>query len=431
MRNIKKMHSILITVILCLILASCNNGPTDQGSVELHTPPEVLIEAESYNDSEGMFQEHSNGNDQIMVHSETEGWLAFDVDIPVAGRYRSQIRVRSASDSNSVFWIEDYYDNKDDRTYNITGIIPCENDDADSMFILYVDGTPLNAGLHKMKLHIGSGKMEVDWIKFTLLRPHMPTPKIMTQNTSGDEWKVVWSDEFEGTGLPDTTKWLFDIGNWGWGNFELQYYTDRRPENARLENGCLVIEAHKNDMGHPWTSARLTTRSKVSFLYGKIEFRAKVPPKRGNWAAGWTLGDEYVDELSWPYCGEIDILESVGYEMDDESGHGKAHASIHCGAYYFKLNNQPTSTIDVENMKDEFHTYAVEWYPGEIRAYVDGQHYLSYNDASSELSWPFDKPQNIILNLAMGGGWGGAMGMDESMTSQKFIIDYVRVYELR
>ena len=228
--------------------------------------------------------------------------------------------------------------------------------------------------------------------------------------------------------MPDTSKWNYDIGDWGWGNNELQYYTENRAENARLVDGNLIIEAIKDQEGD-WTSARLTTRGKVSFLYGRIEFRAKVPLHRGNWAAGWTLGDEYVDEKSWPYCGEIDILESVGYEINDTTGDGTAHASAHCGAYYFKLGNQPTGILEVENMNNDFHIYAVDWTPNGIVASVDGHPYFTYDDISTDLSWPFNKPQNIILNLAMGGGWGGLKGMDESVKSQQFIVDYVRVYK--
>jgi beta-glucanase (GH16 family) len=184
-------------------------------------------------------------------------------------------------------------------------------------------------------------------------------------------------------------------------------------------------------MGEEWTSARITTRGKTSFLYGRIEFKAKVPAEKGNWAAGWTLGDTYVDELSWPYCGEIDILESVGYEMDDETGNGIAHASVHSKAYYFKIGNQKSFTTEVENMDDEFHIYAVEWTPNEILGFVDDVEYFKYVNPGTEDAWPFDQPQNIILNLAMGGGWGGAQGMDETVTSQKMIIDYVRVLELQ
>ena len=278
-----------------------------------------------------------------------------------------------------------------------------------------------------MKVHFDR-PVHIDWIGFELMRPRRVTPRVMKQEMQGNEWKLVWSDEFEGAAI-DTSYWTYDLGDWGWGNNELQYYTEADTTNARLENGALVIEARKAGSGNGWTSARLTTREKLSFLYGKIEFRAKVPSGRGNWAAGWTLGDDYVDELSWPYCGEIDILESVGFEMDDLTGNGKAHASAHSGAYYFKLGNQPTGIIDVENMNNAYHQYSVEWTPGWIKAYVDDSLYITYDDTSTDLSWPFDRPQNIILNLAMGGGWGGAHGVDENLTSQKMIIDYVRVYE--
>ncbi len=271
----------------------------------------------------------------------------------------------------------------------------------------------------------------VDWISFTLLKRHQVTPQILTQHTEGENWVVVWADEFDKGSMLDTSRWTYDIGNWGWGNNELQYYTEGRMENARIENGNLIIESHKNDLNEKWTSARITTRGKTSFIYGKIEIRATVPLERGNWAAGWTLGDKYVDELAWPYCGEIDIMESVGFELDDQTGDGLAHASVHCGAYYFKLNNHHTSITEVKNMNEEFHLYAIEWSPDFIKAYVDDLLYFTYDDTSDTLTWPFNEPQNIILNLAMGGGWGGAQGMDETVTSQQIVVDYVRVYEQR
>jgi beta-glucanase (GH16 family) len=252
----------------------------------------------------------------------------------------------------------------------------------------------------------------------------------MKQSTVGDQWKVVWEDDFDRLEI-DTSKWMYDIGDWGWGNNEIQYYTEYDPNNAYIKDGSLIIEAKKDPMGEGWTSARLTTRSKVSFIFGKIEFRAKVPSARGNFAAGWMLGDEYIDEASWPGCGKIDILGSVGYEMDDVTGQGMAHASAHRGTYYFNLGNQPTGIIEVDHMNTEYHTYSVEWTPSNIRAFVDDHHYITYNDSSTDLSWPFDKPQNLVVNLAMGGGWGGYYGIDESITSLKLIIDYVRVYELQ
>ena len=352
-------------------------------------------------------------------------WLEYRVDVPVSGRYRISIGTKGTTDSSYV-WIEDHVHNKDNRTYNITSNIDVEKGDV--FGTVTRDGSPLRAGKHDIRIHMVNG-LEIKSVDFELLRKHKVTPKTLTQNMEGEEWEIVWNDEFDGEGIVDTTKWTYDIGNWGWGNGELQYFTAFRPENARQEGGNLIIEAHKNDMDNPWTSARLTTRGKTTFLYGKVEFRAKVPAEKGNWAAGWMLGDEYVDELSWPYCGEIDILESVGYQMDNETGNGTAHSSAHCGAYYFKLGNQATGTTPVSNMNNEFHTYSVVWTPDSMTAYVDDKAYFTYDDTSSELTWPFDKPQNIILNLTMGGGWGGLEGMDESVQKQQMIIDYVRVYQ--
>ena len=368
-------------------------------------------------------------SDYVKVNS--KGWLEYKIQVNETGRYKIRL-TGSASDSSDVAcWIEDNVYNKDGRTYNITGNMMLKKASVSGINnMIQKDGSPLDSGLHLMRLHYDTGTVVFNKICFDLIRKHKNSPVVFTQKTSGKKWKLVWSDEFNGSGLPDTLKWTFDIGNWGWGNNELQYYTAKRVENARQEDGNLIIEARKDDGVYSWSSARLTTRGKESFLYGKIEFRAKVPAGRGTWAAGWLLGDEYRDELSWPYCGEIDVLENVGFEMDQKTGNGKTHASIHCGAYYFKLGNQPTSIVDVNNMTNEYHVYSIEWLNGGISILIDGKKYFDYHDTSTNLTWPFNKPQNLILNLAMGGGWGGAKGMDPEMKSAKFIIDYVRVYEL-
>ena len=429
-------HLLFISVcVLGGMLYSC--GPAQEqesdtavAEVEEGYPLTITVNAEDFSSATGELQvETTSEGGKYIVIPEGENSVEFEITVPTAGRYQLNVHANAAS-AETTAWVEDYIDNKDDRTYNVTGniSIPASTDNAE-FAISGKDGSPLNKGPHKMRLHLKGGGANVAQLTFHLMREHKLTPQTLTQKTDGKEWKVVWSDEFDVDGLPDTTKWTFDIGNWGWGNNELQYYTDKHTENARVENGNLIIEARKNDMDQLWTSARLTTRGKTTFLYGRIEFKAKVPVEKGNWAAGWTLGDEYVDELSWPYCGEIDILETVGYELNDTTGNGKAHASAHCGAYYFKLNNQPTGIVDVENMKEEYHIYAVDWTPEGITAYVDGEPYFTYEDTSSELAWPFNKNQNIILNLAMGGGWGGLQGMNETVTSQKYIIDYVRVYE--
>lgn len=381
---------------------------------------EIIIEAEKFSSSSDTNLTAEPNSE--FVELTNKGWLGFDVSFETAGRYKVEVIAKSTAGAS--VWLEDYIDNKDGRTYNVTGSLKVNSKEFSSSS---VDGSPFNKGTHKMKLHYDGNDLQIDKIKLTLMIKHQLTPETLTQNMEGEEWELVWSDEFEGETL-DTTKWLYDVGNWGWGNNELQYYTDSRTENTRLEEGNLIIEARKNDMGQEWTSARLTTRGKTTFLYGKIEFKAIVPREKGNWAAGWTLGDSYVDELSWPYCGEIDIMESVGYEVNDETGDGISHATVHTPAYYFKINNQISSTKEVKNIAGEFHTYAVEWTPTEIKGLVDDEVYYLYDKTANEKEWPFNKPQNIILNLAMGGGWGGAQGMDTSVTSQKLVIDYVRVY---
>ena len=348
----------------------------------------------------------------------------FQISIPQAGRYQVEVFAKITSEKATI-WIEDYINNQDDRTYNVTGNMKFSLESNSAV----IDGSPFNAGEHPLKIHSKEGSIKVQRIRFSLLKNHQPTPTTYTQQMAGGQWDLVWSDEFNGEGLPDTSKWNFNIGNWGWGNNELQYYTENETKNVRQENGNLIIEAHKNSNDEGWTSARLTTQGKETFLYGRVEFRAKVPSGRGTWAAGWFLGDDYVDEVSWPYCGEIDVLECVGFEIDDLTGNGLNHATCHTRSYYFKQGNQIGSDIEVENMQNQFHVYAMEWYPSEIKAFVDGVHYYTYDKNANELEWPFQKPQNIVINLAIGGGWGGAKGIDSTYTNHQYILDYIRVYQ--
>ena len=414
-------------IISTIMLSSCAHQKpqqiSDSKKVDLNNDSSsVELNALAYSDLSGDVNPDTT---EGLVNINGKGELVFKVNVPIPGRYRFQVEARGKSDSASV-WMEDYINNKDDRTYNITSTINIPEQENFGNF--EKDGVPLNKGIHEMRFH-GNGSFAFKKFSFILLKKHRVTPKVLTQNMKGNKWQLVWSDEFNGTGLPDTSKWTYDIGNWGWGNNELEYYTENRIENARQENGHLVIEARKNDLGYPWTSARLTTRGKESFRFGKIEFRAKIPVYKGNWAAGWLLGDSYVDELSWPYCGEIDVLESVGFETNNATGEGINHGSAHCGAYYFKLGNQPTSTTPVQNINSQWHTYSLNWSPSGLTWAVDGHNYFSYSDTTSALSWPFDKPQDIILNLAIGGDWGGSKGLDEAVTSEQMLIDYVRVYQ--
>lgn len=409
----------LATFAMVFLMVACSNQKETVDESESPVEAEetkLVINARSYTGSSDASQ-----SDEGPVLVKEGEWLAYDLPVKVAGRY--QVSFYGSASQEAKVWIEDYVDNTDGRTYDITGKMSLETGSS----VTTVDGSPLNVGVHKVKLHANSQNVEVDRIEFTLMVTHQNTPKNYTQETGDGEWQLVWSDEFDGSEI-DTSKWTYDIGDWGWGNNELQYYTANRTENARVEEGNLVIEAIKNAEDGSWTSARLTTRGKESFTYGKIEFKAIVPREKGNWAAAWTLGDSYRDELSWPYCGELDILESVGYEVDNETGDGIAHVTVHTPAYYFKINNQISNVKNVPNIAGEFHTYSMEWTPTEIRGFVDGEDYYLYDKTANEREWPFNQPQDIIINLAMGGGWGGAQGMDSTVTSQKFILDYVRVY---
>uniref|UniRef100_UPI004048CFB9 family 16 glycosylhydrolase n=1 Tax=Roseivirga sp. TaxID=1964215 RepID=UPI004048CFB9 len=313
---------ILTSIALMAFLAM--NCETSKEVVQ--TNADIVVEAEDFVTSSGEVQKLENG-----VSSQGNSWISFDVAVKEVARYKVEISMMG----EGQVWLEDYAENPDGRTYNITGNF--KGSDLEQFVTVTKEGSPLNIGTHKMRLHLEGNGIQVDKIEFTKMIDHQMTPQTLTQSTTGDNWELVWSDEFEGEGLPDTTKWIYDVGNWGWGNNEPQYYTALRTENARLENGNLIIEARKNDMGQEWTSARLTTRGKTSFLYGKIEFRGKAPAKDGTWAAGWLLGDAYRDELSWPYCGEIDVLECVGSEIDDLTGNGINHASCHTRTYYFSL----------------------------------------------------------------------------------------------
>lgn len=233
---------------------------------------------------------------------------------------------------------------------------------------------------------------------------------------------LVWSDEFDDAGLPDSTKWGYDLGGGGWGNQELEYYTDRA-ENARVANGSLVIEARKeNREGMHYTSARLVTRGKAEFRYGRIEVKAKLPSGRGTWPAIWMLGAK--EPLAWPDDGEIDIMEHVGFNP------GFIHGSIHCKKYYHVIGTQKTDTIQVPDFSTAFHVYALDWDADSIRVSVDDSTFFRFaNEHTGYDAWPFDNKMYLLLNIAVGGGWGGQKGVDDSIWPQRMEVDYVRVYK--
>lgn len=240
---------------------------------------------------------------------------------------------------------------------------------------------------------------------------------------------LVWSDDFNYSGLPDSSKWGYDVGNGcpancGWGNNELQYYTQNRMQNARVQNGKLVIETHKEDFkSAKYTSARMVTKHKGDWKYGRIEARAKLPAGRGMWPAIWMLPTNW-EYGNWPHSGEIDIMENVGYWPDS------ALSSVHTGAYNGMLNTQKTKGVNRNDLSTEFHVYAAEWTTERISFFIDGQLYHVFeNEKKGSAEWPFNKEFHLLLNIAVGGNWGGKFGVDDKIFPQKMEVDYVRVYQ--
>jgi beta-glucanase (GH16 family) len=240
---------------------------------------------------------------------------------------------------------------------------------------------------------------------------------VWSQDTSS---YLVWHDDFEYTGAPDNEKWGYDIGGHGWGNNELQNYTDSRT-NSFVQDGILTIKAVKSDGS--WTSARLVTKGKGDWLYGRIEVKAKLPEGVGTWPAIWMLPTDW-EYGGWPSSGEIDIMEHVGYDF------GIVHGTIHTEAYNHSIGTQLGKSVNVENVSTRFHVYAIDWTEDEIVWYVDGEEYYRIeNQNKTYKEWPFDKRFHLLLNIAIGGDWGGAQGIDPNLNEAIMEIDYVKVFQ--
>jgi beta-glucanase (GH16 family) len=239
----------------------------------------------------------------------------------------------------------------------------------------------------------------------------------------GKKKKLVWSDEFNYSGLPDPSKWNYDVGGHGWGNNELQYYTPGRRENARVENGHLVIEARREKWeGRDYTSARLVSKGKGDWTYGRIEVRARIPSGLGTWPAIWMLGSK--TPLKWPDDGELDIMEHVGYD------HGRVHSSVHCKTYNHVIGTQKTAFTMVPDCSENFHVYMAEWDADSVKVGIDGRYFFRFgNDKTGYAAWPFDNPLHLLLNVAVGGNWGGQKGVDSTIWPRRMEVDYVRMYQ--
>lgn len=237
-------------------------------------------------------------------------------------------------------------------------------------------------------------------------------------------YKLVWDDEFNEKSL-DTTKWNIEVNGKGGGNNELQYYTNS-PKNLYIKDGHLFIVALKQSYkGKSYTSARINTKGKETWKYGRFEMRAKIPTGRGTWPAFWLLGED-IGKVGWPACGEVDIMENVGFDPL------WIHGSIHTPSSYGSTVN--TGRNALPDSHTQFHIYGVTWTPKNISFFIDNpaKPYYTYDPSVKNAStWPFDQPLFMILNVAIGGGWGGKKGIDNSIFPTAMEVDYVRVYQYK
>jgi len=289
---------------------------------------------------------------------------------------------------------------------------------------------------------------DIDWLlanDFDLIttdNPELVFERIKKSPIAQD-WKLVWSDEFNYSGKPDSTKWKYNYGFLS--NREEQYYTDNL-KNVRVENGILTIETHKEKIANAkyksdefknkswlkyiaeidtakYTSAKLTTAGLASWKYARIDVKAKLPKGVGLWPAIWMLGDNR-KEVGWPKCGEIDIMEHVGFNPDSIFG------TIHTEAYNHMKKTEKGKHIYIEKPYDDYHVFTLEWTPEKMDFILDGVVYNHIkNEQKTEAEWPFDQKFYLILNVAVGGMLGGQKGIAEDIFPNQMMIDYVRVYQ--
>jgi len=270
---------------------------------------------------------------------------------------------------------------------------------------------------------------EMDWLlanQFEFITTNEPEllAERMKMTPASKGWKLVWSDEFNTNGLPDTDKWGYDVGGNGWGNRELQYYTKADSNNAIVKNGKLTITARKeNREQNTYTSARLVTKEKGDWAYGRVEVSAKLPVGRGVWPAIWMLPTEW-KYGGWPASGEIDIMENVGYNPDT------VFSSVHTKSFNHVAGTQKTKGLFLGDAGTNFHLYAVEWNKEQIDFFVDDRLFFSFKNTGKGFEeWPFDQKFHLLLNIAVGGNWGGLKGVDEQLDKAVMEVDYVRVFQ--
>lgn len=377
-----------------------------------------------------MIWEFGNGESDTTTNKNDE----FTVYYPFAGEYEAKLTIQNytggKSSASSSFTITN-----DDLNITFTAEIDSENPNYvnlknttqgnyDSFMWLYLEEVVENENEYQAYFPFkGTYEIELKIFKGDNSYSEIQTV-IIEQDDSGNIPGLIWSDEFDYIGLPTSSKWNMETGGNGWGNNELQYYTNREA-NAKVENGFLTITAQEEDYGgRSYTSARITTQNKFDFKYGKIEARIKLPYGKGIWPAFWMLGANF-SSVGWPGCGEIDIMEMVG----GENGDNTCHSTLHWLGTNGHADYGQSYTLPSGIFADDFHVFSVIWTSQSVRGLVDDIEYFVIDITAPDLS-EFHDEFFIIMNVAVGGNWPGSPD-PTTVFPQEMVVDYVRVYNLQ
>ncbi len=426
----------ILLIVGLFLFSFCDESDSDDGFT-------ADFSYEYVDDNHVRFTNNSEGEYYSLVwdfgnnqgDTTTDKSNSYTIYYPYAGEYEVSLKVMNYSGSNKLvkknisITVTDFeisftaeIDNTDPNYVNLTNT---STGNYDSFKWLYRNKEVKNETTLKAYFPF-AGNYEIE-LQVTRNGNTYPLKKIVNiaQDDPGyfDNLILAWSDEFDGTSI-NTNNWKFETGATGWGNNELQNYTNG--DNAAISDGKLVITAEKVDDNTEvgsYTSSRIISEDIQEFLYGRIEIRAKLPSGTGIWPAIWMLGSNF-RSVGWPACGEMDIMEYVGYEPNT------IHSTVHTPDGY-GAGGDGSSKI-LETCEEEFHVYGLFWTENKLVFYTDTPDNVThiYEPSVQTLNnWPFNQPHFFILNVAVGGNWGGAQGIDNSIFPQTLEIDYVRVYQ--
>ncbi len=423
---------LLVIMVLLIITAGCDknneSGFTADFSFQYIDDNSIFFENKSEGEYYSMIWDFGNGQGDTTTNKKEE----YNIFYSVAGDYEVSLRIMDYTGNSTIAkktinisttsLVLSFSAVVDPSNLNYVLLTNTSFGDFDSFSWLYRDMVIENEAEHLAYFPF-AGNFDVELIAnkggddFSLIQN-----VIISQDDPNYNPDLIWSDEFDYTGLPDPDKWNMETGGGGWGNNELQYYTDRE-ENAVVGDGVLTITALEESYGgRDYTSARITTQNKFDVKYGKVEARIKLPYGQGIWPAFWMLGDN-ISSVGWPACGEIDIMEMVG---GDNNGDNTVYSTLHWEHDGSHADYGESYMLSSGIFADDFHVFAIEWDEEEIRGYMDDYHYFTADIVPSQLS-EFHNNFFLILNLAVGGNWPGSPDATTSFP-QIMEIDYVRVY---